>query len=416
MKALKYRTAFEISGYSCELLSIDDGFDRSVTEHNVIGFDGAVQEDNGRGTRNFTLSLLFCGDNYTRHSGLLAKMNTGGLIDFMHPEYGQISAQVKKVDIKHDVTREDAVTLDVDVAEIGKAAFNATPAGVSAQVAAHYVYVLWEGARNVAKELPRQPTEAYESMMNAYARLKSAVQTTQNYVSTANVGLNAAVANVQNVLGMPGDIVAQAALACSGVASAGYALTTAPAGAVRYFMTQANNLIKTFGVDGISTAIRLGAAVAVMTMVSEIADSATKKQTSSGAANAVSGSGSSKQVTDTTTRPVTRSDLEQIIGMVRNYVGASGLDSLGLISENRGSTVALAAMLSTLTDAVLSVAANLGDTRTVNVVTPSNLYAVMLAAGVHHSRADEVISLNGIKRPNQVSGLILLPAEVNSAS
>lgn len=106
----------ELDGYSLDIETIEDSFEKSIAEYEFPYKDGALLEDMGQKARTIKIRCYFYGEDYLTHLEFLNHLEKKEAFELLHPKYGLLNGSVKSVSVKHD-DRTETAEIDISFVE-----------------------------------------------------------------------------------------------------------------------------------------------------------------------------------------------------------------------------------------------------------------------------------------------------------
>jgi len=386
-----------IDGFRCQVEGdVNDGLSRSVVEHAVVGFNGPRTEDMGLESRTMKFKTLWEGDDYDRHEQFLKMFvdtasGAGSKNRIMHPEYGPLFGNIRRVDVNHVVDERQAVHIDIDFLQEGVPKF-----AIEEPFIAGVVTAAAQAVVNNANDKANAALSAGSAIDKDKAKVSAG-----KMISAAAIGaaIDSYVHDITFLTSLPGSVVEGAFRVCASMEERRERIMSAPKSAMAGFKARVEAMIQLFRRSGDKTAetiLEIAGAVSMCRMGAIALDGFTvAARDTGGTQTAVSGSTGSAQ------RP-TRADVEGVIWIVRDMAKPA-------IEADRANTASLARLVADMTTAAERVAASLDGEREITVNRESNIFVVLLNAKVHRSKAEAVCRRNGIENQNRVIGKIFVP-------
>ncbi len=425
------------NSFTPDLEFTEDGFEKDIVEYEYPFVSGADLDDMGGKARVITVKAYFIGENYSAHASFLDWLKqSNSKRHFIHPKYGLLTGDIKKVFVRHD-DQKDAVSLDITFIE--NAARTAVPASKVAVVDATTDAAI-AGSENRRAWLAEQLNAAQKT----YSSVKQQVTAFQNKIIAATATFEATLSAVSNpatsftsllnwASSVPADMVLACAQAVERYAVAYETLKSTPAAFVSKLSAAFTALEDSFADfnSGSAAATAAGAAVQVLLTLScaealamATADVFSQEQdirdslSASSATSSVDSNGNfvprleSTDDSDSTvvSALMTEVDLEATLALARAYLQkaitaarAAGLDSqtykdMALALETHVNTIKLQREM----------------VKTVDLDQPMPLHLICLRYGLPYNAAERLLSMNPtLSNPNQASGEVNIYDDTN---
>jgi prophage DNA circulation protein len=107
-----------LDGYSLEIETLDDQFEKAIARYDIPYRDGAILEDMGQKARTLRIRCYFWDDGadhytYADHIDLVNHLQSKELFELVHPKYGPMHGCVEFFSVRHD---DRIMAAEVDIA------------------------------------------------------------------------------------------------------------------------------------------------------------------------------------------------------------------------------------------------------------------------------------------------------------
>lgn len=279
-----------INGFTLNVETLSDGFQKSIVRHEFPHTNGALLEDLGQKARAVSVRCYFFNDAYDEHFDFLKTLDESAVSEFVHPVYGLIRGSIEKIDVRHN-DREQTAEIDLTFVEgriedaqteismpgFGEDAFLDGQAEGQAALAADIAADAGAaGASAAAKTLDpskgilEQFSDLSGGIRSYVAQVDAAVRTLEGTLTAITQPVNSLLATVNYAANLPGRVIGAVAQCVERVAETYDALRSFPArfqSSLRFSLDQLESSFRAFQSKAPAGSARNLAETAAMTTV-----------------------------------------------------------------------------------------------------------------------------------------------------